>query len=330
MKSSKIQREGLLKNISAASETVNSAAKKMGVTAVRLGDSAVSAGNIAVHKMGDAAVKLGDAAVNAGNTTVQKMKDFDLSEVRIQPEDVITQAMKLPFVKIDRAQFLRKELIKYYPENIVQKAIEYNPAYAGIERAKINEIAEQVINYETNSVSAVSFAAGMPGGISIIATVPADIAQYFGFILRIMQKLAYLYGFEEFELKDDQISDDTMNRIMIFLGVMYGVQGATTGIRIIAKAAADKISKTLAQKALTKTAIYPIVKKIAQAVGITMTKQIFAESVSKAVPIVGGVVSGGLTYATFKPLSYNLQLDFRKLKLSDPKFYRKEKPVIDL
>ena len=52
---------------------------------------------------------------------------------------------------------MHKELIKYYPEDVVDLAIRKNPAYAGIEKERINEVSKQVINYETNKVSAISF-----------------------------------------------------------------------------------------------------------------------------------------------------------------------------
>lgn len=248
----------------------------------------------------------------------------------IQAEDIIQQAVKLPLVRVNREKFLHKELVKYYPEETVQLAIERNPAYAGIDRKRVNEIARHVINYETNKVSAISFAAGLPGGFAMAATIPADIVQYFGFLIRTMQKLAYLYGFSDFELNEEEVSDETMNQIMIFLGVMFGVQGANAGVKKVAEAAAQKISRSLAQKALTKGTVYPIVKKIAQAVGIRMTKQIFAESVSKVVPVIGGVVTGGLSYVTFKPCAKKLQSSFKDLPLSDPKFYKKQgEEIID-
>lgn len=117
------------------------------------------------------------------------------------------------------------------------------------------------------------------------ATVPADIIQYFGFMLRTLQKLAYLYGFSDFDLNDEEVSDETMNQLLIFLGVMFGVQGANAGVKKIAEAATQKVSRSLAQRALTKGTVYPIVKKIAQPVGIRMTKQVFANGVSKVVPV---------------------------------------------
>lgn len=247
-------------------------------------------------------------------------------------EDIIQQAMKLPIVKVNRQKFLYKELIKYYSEDVVDLAIKKNPAYAGMEKEKINEVSKQVINYETNKVSAISFAAGMPGGFAMVATVPADIAQYFAYMIRVMQKLAYLYGFEDFELNEDAISDNAMNQIMIFLGVMFGVQGANAGVKKIAEVAAKKVSKSLAQKALTKGTVYPIVKKIAQAVGIKMTKQIFAESVSKVVPVIGGAVTGGLSYITFKPCAKKLKNSFKDLYLCDPQYYEelRKQSILDI
>ena len=247
-------------------------------------------------------------------------------------EDIIQQAMKLPIVKVNRQKFLYKELIKYYSEDVVDLAIKKNAAYAGMEKEKINEASKQVINYETNKVSAISFAAGMPGGFAMVATVPADIAQYFAYMIRVMQKLAYLYGFEDFELNEDAISDNTMNQIMIFLGVMFGVQGANAGVKKIAEVAAKKVSKSLAQKALTKGTVYPIVKKIAQAVGIKMTKQIFAESVSKVVPVIGGAVTGGLSYITFKPCAKKLKNSFKDLYLCDPQYYEelRKQSILDI
>lgn len=39
-----------------------------------------------------------------------------------------------------------------------------------------------------------------------------------------------------------------------------------------------------------------------------MTKNSFAKSISKIIPVVGGVVSGGLTLVTLKPMGDKLQI----------------------
>lgn len=142
-------------------------------------------------------------------------------------------------------------------------------------------------------------------------------------MLRVMQKLAYLYGFDDFELSEDEISDETMNIMLLFFGVMFGINGANQGIKIISETTSKKISKSLAQKALTQTAYYPIVKKVATALGFKMSKDVFAKGVSKVVPVIGGVVSGDVTYLTFKPCAKKLKDTLKELSLSDSEHYNR-------
>ena len=49
-----------------------------------------------------------------------------------------------------------------------------------------------------------------------------------------------------------------------------------------------------------------------------MTKEVFAGFFKKAIPVVGGVVCGGITYATFKPCCDRLKKSLRDTMLSDP------------
>lgn len=273
----------------------------------------------------DAGSKAVTGAINdvgkAATGAVKKVGEIRPTMPQISVEDVLRQTLKIPLVRIDRDKFLKKELSKICTEDVVALAIARNPAYAGIDRSTMDKIAQQAITYETNTATATSFAAGLPGGFAMAATIPADITQYFSHILRVMQKLAYCYGFDNFNLTDEEIDEETLNQIMTFLGVMFGVSGANQGVRALAEVAAKKVSRSLAQKALTKGTIYPIVKKVATSVGIRMTKQVFANGVSKAVPVVGGVVAGGLTLATFLPNCNRLKKSFQELPLCDPGFY---------
>ena len=226
----------------------------------------------------------------------------DMAE-KIEFQMLLQSAASLPMVRIDRESFLRKALSKYYDNNVVDLAIKKCPAYAGIDVNAIDRIAKSCINYETTKVTSLSALSGLPGGVAMIGTIPADLTQYFGHILRILQKLVYLYGWEELFSEDGQMDDETANMLTLFIGVMFGVNGAATTISKISASVAQKASKSIAQKALTKGTIYPMVKKIAQVLGIQMTKEIFAKGVAKAIPIIGAAGSGVLTYVTYKPLA---------------------------
>lgn len=237
-------------------------------------------------------------------------------------EMVLKTATGLPMVKIDRDEFLKSSLEKYFDQDTIDRAIAENPASAGISVEKINEIAKNSINYETTKVTALSAAAGIPGGLAMLGTVPADLAQYFGHMLRILQKLVYLYGWQELFDENGNMDDETANLLTLFTGIMFGVSGATSAVSKIAEKAAEHTAKNLAKKALTKGAIYPIVKKVAGILGVRMTKQIFARGVSKIIPVLGGVASGALTFATYKPMAEKLRKYLAGLNLADVDFYK--------
>ena len=245
------------------------------------------------------------------------------TKIKLDFETVLMSAMKKPGVKINRAKFLRKELTKYCTDDVITKAIKGNPAKAGIPRQTINKISSHVINLETTKVTGASVVASLPGGVWTVGASVADLTTYFASVLRVVQELAYLYGFPEFDFDDDSLDSETMNQTLLFVGAMFGVQGAAACLHKLADAVSKQVAKKLANKALTKGTVYPIVKKIAQKVGVHMTKQIFADSVASAVPVIGGVVSGGLTFAMFKPNCSRLKKNMMKYDLSNPDFYLK-------
>ena len=64
--------------------------------------------------------------------------------------------------------------------------------------------------------------------------------------------------------------------------------------------------QVVAAQALTKTAWYPLLKKVGSLVGQKVTKKTVEKTITKAVPVIGGVVSGALTFATFRPMGERL------------------------
>lgn len=273
------------------------------------------------QKAGDEVGKLGEKAKDTLIASKDKVADaLDVNnDGKIDVEDIIIIALKTPGVNINRADFLEKQFMKNYPQEVIQDAIKFNPAHAGITVEEIDKIADQVIQYERNCVSGISLALGMPGGVAMAATLPADIAQFYGYMLRAIQKLLYLYGFPEINVENGvNIDDETMNIITLCLGVMYGVKGATASLKMLSAALGQGVEKKLLAKALTKGTFYPMVKKIAKWFSVNMTKQIFAGFFKKAIPVVGGVIGGGITYLSFKPCCDNLKKSLQDTLLSNP------------
>ena len=290
--------------------------------------------NIA-NKAGKATVEAAQSIGKGASAVVDKTKELtDKSQQAVFAaidqngdgevgiEDVIIMGLRVPGIRIDRALFLQKELQTKLPQNVIDDAIVYNPMYAKIPSELIDKIADEVIKYERNCVSGISAALSIPGGFAMAATIPADIAQYYGYMLRATQKLMYLYGFPAIDLEErgQTFDSETMNTLIICLGVMYGVAGANNALKAMAKALATGVEKQLLRQALTKGTIYPIVKSVAKWFGVKMTKQVFAGFFKKAIPVVGGVIGGGLTYASFKPCCDKLRDTLKNTMLSNPNY----------
>lgn len=75
---------------------------------------------------------------------------------------VIEGAAKLPFVRIDRTEFLTKNLSKLCTPVQLQKAITDGTLRADIPIETLDKLAKDVINAETIKVTAVSVGAGIP------------------------------------------------------------------------------------------------------------------------------------------------------------------------
>lgn len=231
---------------------------------------------------------------------------------------VLAAAAKLPGVRINRDAYLRNALARRCSEEEIVRAIEENPAAAGISLEVLDKAARDSIRYEASKVTAISAAAGIPGFVFMPATLPADMTQYFGHMLRIAQKLAYLYSWPDLFSDNDELDDATKGVLTLFIGVMFGAQSASTAVGKLSTVISEQVVKQLPQKALTKGVIYPIVKKVAKYLGVEMTKQTFAKGVSKAVPVIGGLVSGGVTLGTYLPMAKRLKRHLASLELTRP------------
>jgi len=240
----------------------------------------------------------------------------------------IMATMSLPGGRVDRASFLRDQLQSHCSAAQVEEAIEFNPASANIPSDLIDNLADAVIQSHVVAAAAGSFAAGIPGGLALALTIPADMLQYVLNAIVLAQKLAYLYGWPDL-LRDGEMDDATVHRVLLLMGIMFAAGNAKNAIDLVAKAFADEVGKRLPQQALTKTFYYPIVKEICKWLGISVTKKSFAEGVAKVIPILGGIVGAAVTTVTFHPMAHNLKNHLRELEYAKPSRDNSTTVVID-
>jgi hypothetical protein len=210
---------------------------------------------------------------------------------------------KLPIVRVDREAFLRKHFGDSPHLDVI---LERGPqAVYSVE--SLSRKADSIIKNSAAKTSAASFMTGFAGNPALmVAAGGADLAQYFGFAINLAQQIAYLFGEDELFDGGGDLSEAAQIRVIAYLGAMFGAAGAAGLITQTSTVVGANIGKKVASQALTKTVWYPLVKKVGAAIGVKITKKTVEKSITKAVPIVGGVVSGGLTYVTFRPMGRRL------------------------
>lgn len=252
----------------------------------------------------------------------QNIRNIGFSEKAIETtKTLIIKLADIPVVRVNRDDFL-KQLFGNSP--YIDDIIKYGPQRV-FTVDSLREKADEIIRNSTRKSAVASFAASLPSSVAVMVPASvADVAQYYGFALNLAQKIAYLFGenqlFTSFDPAEDMIKTDgtyvpesAQVKIIAYLGVMLGVRGAGALVVKTAQSAGAEIGKKVARQALTKTAWYPLLKKVASVLGIKITKQTVQGTITKSVPVIGGIVSGVITYKTFKPLGSRLADVFAKL-----------------
>ena len=225
---------------------------------------------------------------------------------------VLQQVVKLPVVKVNREKFLVEKFSKELDKKDIAKLLEQGPPSL-LPQKTLDRVARSCIKDNVLRASGTSVLAGLPGGILMALTIPTDVAQFYAFSLKLAQELGYIYGFNDLWASRNDLSEEAKNTLLLYLGVMLGVNSAGALLRSGGVSVAKHVMKTVPQKALVKTLWYPILEKILKIFGVTLTKGGLAKGMGKVIPILGGVISGGLTYTTMKPMGKSLQRELSKL-----------------
>lgn len=243
---------------------------------------------------------------------------------------VLSTTLKMPYVAVDRTLFLKKELAPYVNQKQLEQIQNVRPSDLVSDKI-LEKIAKSCINSTTFVASGTSFVAGLPGGIAMAVSIPADLAQYYYHTVVLAQKISYLYGFPNLVDENGKITDSVVDLLTVYLGVTLGAGAASQGLEVAAKQLAKFAPSKIASKALTKTSFYPIVKNIAKWFGVNMTKQSFGKSVGKIIPVLGGIISGGVTFASFKIGGNRLlkEMKMRKALFDEVKSYKSEETIFE-
>ena len=218
---------------------------------------------------------------------------------------LMTGLLAVPGAKVDRQDFLEMVLSPYVKNKEKLKNIENARPWSIVSHEALDKIAKERVSYRKKLVSTASFVAGLPGGFAMLGAIPADVMQYNYHLLTLSQELAYLYGFPEFYDENGNATEETVQALVImFFGIQtaaghVGRESVEQLIKMLAKGAPQRI----ASMKWGETALFKILQEGAKWLAINggkpIGKKFIGNAVGKAVPIVGGFISAGLSYATF-------------------------------
>ena len=214
--------------------------------------------------------------------------------------------LNIPGAKVDRVEFLVEALRPHCTDEEIKKAALQRPIDV-IPLKLINQLATECINEQTKKATIFSTVTGVPGGIAVFFAIPADLLQYYCQTLIIAQKLAYLYGYPDLCDQKGHLIESSYDVLTIFLGVMLGSTTANEAFKQLSETFAEHTTMRMPQVGVSETMWYPLVKGVSKWIRTKFVKGSVTKRLSKAVPVIGGVVAGFLTYKTFKPNAKRLK-----------------------
>lgn len=252
-----------------------------------------------------------DALDNAPNAYRETFDQFRSSLPTF--DEVVAQAIRLPGTSVNRASYLSDVIGAKHVPLIVRASIETTPLQAGLTPRQIEKIAKKSLGRDGRRTTALSFAAGIPGGVAGAVTIPADLVQFYGYLIRAIQKLSYLYGWRDLiHIDANQTDVATTAAIIIMLGVMAGVERADSALARLARLRTSGADDARLRTALAARAMQEEVDVISDELTRRMARRLTGQVAGKAIPLVGGIVSGIVTGSGFDEMSKRLLTQLKR------------------
>ena len=248
----------------------------------------------AIGKLREGVDEVARAVTDELREDAEQVRDAAL-EALPSTDDLLVQAVLVPGVRIDREGYLREALHRHR-QCEVDAAVATSPADAGVSVRELHRLAGKSLGKEARRTTVLSFAAGIPGGAAAAATIPADMVQLYGHLLRAVQMLSYLYGWRDTcHIEEGEMSEATRRALVLFLGVMAGDERADEELARLAP---------LRERDGVRTALLSsdAMREVSDSLGARMAQRVAGQAVGKAVPIAGAVISGTMSYGGFSDM----------------------------
>lgn len=172
--------------------------------------------------------------------------------------------------------------------------------------------AKSFINYQIAKCTTSGFITGLGGLITLPVAIPANISSVLYVQMRMIACLAHMGGYD---ITSDQVqtlvyaclAGISLDQVVKHVGIKIGVKYATSMVKKIPGKVLTKINQKVGFRLLTKFGTKGVI------------------NIGKAIPVVGGVISGGFDFAETKIIADRAYKMFILNDFSVPEKKGKEK-----
>ena len=220
--------------------------------------------------------------------------------------------LKLPFVRVDKENFLRRKFSDR-SESEIRRIIDEKPTSV-VSLQEVQSKAHKEAWKYAWIVTFISFVVALPpDGFLMWLGIVVDFIQFQLFVFIILQKLLYLYGCKDLTGKDGGLDESTDWILLLISTIMIGKHQLARMAKTAAGVAVKQTIQRFAVRMLTKLVVFNLLRQVAKWFGIVLTKDMIAENMELAVPVVCAIISGLISLWLFLPMTNRLQKHLTKL-----------------
>jgi hypothetical protein len=198
-----------------------------------------------------------------------KALDWYAREAQVKPEDVLAEA-RLNGIFVKQIQELQQVPVK-----------------------RLDKIAGTFQSQNQLLVTGTGVLAGLPGGLLMLATIPADISALTYFSLRAISGISQSYGFES------NSEEGRLTALLLFAGA--------SGVESISIGGTQVLLTNIATNVLTKPYRDMVMTRVVRQIAT----ELISKNLARVVPILGGIVGGTTNFIFLRNVGNRARNHFR-------------------
>lgn len=222
-----------------------------------------------------------------------------------------SMAFKIPFVRVDKREYLTKKLSPICDSDKIEEAINSKPAnVVGLD--KVDKLAKKCVFKHALITSAISCVAAIPANFYIeMLGIVIDVIQFQLFIFIVAQKLMFLYGHDISKSKDEYGGNATAT-LWAVSAIMIGAHRVSQTMKTITGSAARKVVLQSAARMGNRIVVVNVLRQVCKWFGLEVTKNTLIATVDIIVSLLCSLISGMVTFWLFYPMCKRLIKSLRK------------------